>query len=311
MSAISNASRILVLIGVLFVCLSVAGVLVGFVGDGHGPAPAPEEQDGPVEKENPAEQAKFFLVILGVCSLETLVLAYPILRSRWSAWRLTGAVFLAVFGVEFFLPQMEAVFFGVLSGNLVTRVLLMGTIMAALFSPLAVWILGRWKPTVTDLPLSVRMSTPEWIWKLAAIAVIYLFLYTTFGAFIAWRSPEVRSYYIGLSSGTAFEHGLSLLIPFQILRGLLWVVVALPVLRMMRGRFWESGLAVGLLFAVLMNAQLLLPNPYMPEGVRWLHLIETAPSNFLLGWCIAWLFYRHHASFRDLFRGKERCLEPT
>ena len=72
MSAISNASRILVLIGVLFVCLSLAGALVGFVGDVHRPAPDTKDQDGPVEKENTAEQAKFFLLILGVCSLDIL-----------------------------------------------------------------------------------------------------------------------------------------------------------------------------------------------------------------------------------------------
>jgi hypothetical protein len=51
----------------------------------------------------------------------------------------------------------------------------------------------------------------------------------------------------------------------------------------------ETALAIGLLFAVVMNAQLLLPNPYMPEPVRLAHLIETASSNFIFGVLIGWL----------------------
>jgi hypothetical protein len=67
---------------------------------------------------------------------------------------------------------------------------------------------------------------------------------------------------------------------------------------MMKGDWWEAGLAVGLLFAVLMNAQLLLPNPYMPQAVRMTHLAETAPSNFIFGWVIVWLLNRRHSSLR-------------
>jgi hypothetical protein len=40
------------------------------------------------------------------------------------------------------------------------------------------------------------------------------------------------------------------------------------------------------LFAVVMNSQLLLPNPLMPREVRMAHLLETATSNFLFGWLI-------------------------
>ncbi|MCH7797506.1 MAG: hypothetical protein IID28_03540 [Planctomycetes bacterium] len=78
--------------------------------------------------------------------------------------------------------------------------------------------------------------------------------------------------------------------PFQAFRGLLWAGLALLVIHMMRGRWWEKGLATGLLFAVLMNAQLLLPNLHMPASVRMVHLVETASSNFILGWWLAWLF---------------------
>ena len=114
------------------------------------------------------------------------------------------------------------------------------------------------------------MPAGEWAWKLAVIALAYLIVYFTFGYFIAWRNPVVREYYGGIDVGGFFAHlGTVLgntfwLIPFQILRAMLWAVLAMPVIRMMRGRWPETALAIGLLFAVVMNAQLLLPNPYMP-----------------------------------------------
>ena len=55
---------------------------------------------------------------------------------------------------------------------------------------------------------------------------------------------------------------------------------------MMRGRWWEAAFAVALLFAVVMNSQLLLPNPLMPREVRLVHLLETASSNFLFAWLV-------------------------
>ncbi|HMI45168.1 MAG TPA: hypothetical protein VK491_03315, partial [Gemmatimonadaceae bacterium] len=105
----------------------------------------------------------------------------------------------------------------------------------------------------------------------------------------------VLEYYRGVDEGAFLTHmGTVLrdtpwLIPFQIVRALCWVALALPVVRMLRGQWQETALSLALLFAVVMNAQLLLPNPYMPEPVRMAHLVETASSNFIFGWLVAWL----------------------
>jgi hypothetical protein len=130
---------------------------------------------------------------------------------------------------------------------------------------------------------------------------VYLILYFTFGYFIAWKTPGVPEYYGSTDPGSFFaQMGTVLrntpwLIPFQILRAMFWVALALPVIRMLKGRWPETAIALGSLFAV-MTAPLLLPNPYMPEPVRMAHLVETGSSNFIFGVFIGWLLSQRHAA---------------
>jgi hypothetical protein len=80
--------------------------------------------------------------------------------------------------------------------------------------------------------------------------------------------------------------------PFQLLRGLMFAALALPVIRMMKGRLWEAKLAVALLFSVIMAAGLLVPSDIMPDGIRMAHFVEIISSNFLFGWIVVWLLNR-------------------
>jgi hypothetical protein len=190
------------------------------------------------------------------------------------------------------MPQIESAYFITrLPPGMLPRLFLAGLILAAIFSPLAVLILGKARPSInTTLPL--KMSAVAWIGKLLLIVVAYLILYFTFGYFIAWKNPAVRAYYGGSDPAGFISHVASvlrhepLLFLLQALRAVLWAALAVPVIKMMKGKWWESGLAVALLFAV-MTSQLLLPNPLMPAEVRMAHLVETATSNFLFGWLVA------------------------
>jgi len=89
-------------------------------------------------------------------------------------------------------------------------------------------------------------------------------------------------------------------LPFQMVRGMIWAALAIPVIRMMRGRLWETGLAVALLFSVLMGSLLLVPNEYMPNQVRMAHIVEVSSSNFLFGWIVVWILGRIHRSQTEL-----------
>jgi len=206
------------------------------------------------------------------------------------------------------MAQIEsAVFLTRLPAGALPKLFLMGALVAAPFAIAAVAILGRWRERRAGSegdagspapPLRLRFSGRQWTWRLAVAAGVYLVLYFGFGYYVAWRNPAVLAYYGGVDEGTFFSHlrvvlsEAPWLVGFQVLRARLWVALALPIVRMLRGGWRETALALGLLFGVVMNAQLLLSNPYMPEAVRMAHLVETASSNFLFGWLLGWLFAR-------------------
>ena len=149
------------------------------------------------------------------------------------------------------------------------------------------------------------MPVRQWIVKLSLIVIAYVVIYFTFGYFIAWKNDAVRAYYGGSDPGSLLTQmrimlrDTPMLVPLQVVRALLWAALAVPVIRMMKGEWWEAGLAVALLFAVVMNSQLLLPNPLMPREVRMVHLLETASSNFLFGWLVVLVLLGWRASARE------------
>jgi hypothetical protein len=248
----------------------------------------------PSEPPASAQAGSTLAALLAVSFLNTVVLAYLILRSRWTGWKLIFVIFFVFYGVVTVMTQIETAYFVRLPPGMLPRLFLSGAIIAALFSPLAVLILGKRKPDRTEDESRPRlhMTAGEWAGKLFLIVIVYIIIYFTFGYFIVWQSAAVRAYYGGSDPGS-FLAQLStvvrdqpLLLLLQAVRAILWTAIAVPVIRMMKGQWWEAGLVVALLFAVVMSSQLLLPNPLMPPEVRMAHLLETASSNFLFGWLI-------------------------
>jgi hypothetical protein len=78
--------------------------------------------------------------------------------------------------------------------------------------------------------------------------------------------------------------------PYEVLRALIWIALALPIFRLHKGPLWETALLVGLLFALLMNDSHLIPSPIMESSVRWSHFWETAISNLIWGMSIVATF---------------------
>jgi hypothetical protein len=250
--------------------------------------------------------------LLVIALADVLVIAALILTSRWGGWKLAVSLALAYYGAVTFLTQMETWYFlssRTVGPQLLPRLFLMGIPTAFLFIPLAVWILGKGRTTADTSPNpALVMPVRQWIWKLAAIAVLYLVLYWGAGYFIAWQNPELRAFYGKPGEALPFlTHTANtlrhdpMLFPLQILRALLWVLCALPVIRGSRVNPWWTALLVGLFFSVPQNIGLIISNPLLPiASVRLSHMIETASSTFIFGAIVVWLFHREHHFLGDL-----------
>jgi hypothetical protein len=202
------------------------------------------------------------------------------------------------YGVMYLMTAIEAVYLPqILPPHLVLTLLVNGAITAAVFSIVAVWIHGRMRGDGEGQEPNQRLVMPwtQWVWKLALSAFSYVLLYILFGVVVFLPLAGALD-----PKALAEASALSLpswLIPFQAVRGLMWALLALPVIRMMRGRWWEAGLAVALSFAVVMSANQLMALG-MPVGLQIAHIAELFGENFALGWIVVWLLHRRHGSRR-------------
>ena len=237
------------------------------------------------------------LMLLFTCALNTAAVLYFIYSSNIKGWKLVGSLFLVIFGIQYFMSQIETLWFNDslnMEISLILTIVTGGFIMAVLFALSATWITGKFgklDAATTAWP-KIRLSL---IWKEVLLLVVILWpaVYFLAGYYIAWQFEEIRLYY----SGSVVMESLMVMMKanivsglyfFQILRGLLWVLIALLVISTTKGSWLHRGLVLGLLLSFLGSSQLLLPNPIMPEMVRMGHLIETSTSSFIWGFILAW-----------------------
>jgi hypothetical protein len=242
------------------------------------------------------------LLIISLAYVATI--AAMVLTSRWHGWKLALGLAFAFYGAVTVMTQIETWFFlsSITVGpELLPRLFLMGLPPAFLLVPAAVWVLGRAQPREADSALPMpAMSVRQWVARLAVIVVAYLVLYWGAGYFIAWQNPEVRAFYGQPGDALPFlTHTANtlrdepLLLPFQMIRALLWVACALPVIYGSRLGTPGTALLVGVLFSVPQNIGHILANPLIPAAsVRMSHMVETASSTFLFGLIVAWLLHR-------------------
>lgn len=283
------------LVTLTFILIAISGIGSSFL----------PVADSPGNAAQPAVLPLWLLFV--IFFFQALALAIPVLWSRWTGWRLSAAMFVVYFGTVTVVTQIESLLYlgDKMPGNLVAGLFAMGLFVAAVFSPICVLVLGRWKArsTMDDLPAPV-LNPGRWGWRVAAAGLVFVSLYYLFGYYIAWQDPELRAYYEGTDPGSFFAQMKSIaqstpwMIALQYLRGLMYVGLGLLVICAMRGSWWRAGLAIAMLFAVP-TLYLLMPNPVMPDFPRMTHLIETLPYQFLFGWFLAWFLHRGSTGTQD------------
>jgi hypothetical protein len=227
-----------------------------------------------------------------------------------------------VYGLQTLLGQIDAVIFfsplgeyagagSVIKSDIplswLLNAFIIGIPVAALTVPLAALLHGRSRVSLRNRISWPIMQAAQWAWKLLVIIVFYECLYFTFGYFVAWQNPALRDFYQGVDYGSFLAQMSHIatttpaLFAVQLIRALLWAMVALPVIAIFKDRALTGTLLTAVLLATpWINIFVLIPD-FVPPEVGLTHLIEVTSSNFILGCVLYWLLHRSHDSLKDLF----------
>ncbi len=142
------------------VCFMVGGALSGLSKIAQQAPPSSTIQQVPPTQQatssspeappnrQPAQMPEnFLLTFLTFSACVGVVLSYLILRSSWRGWPLIGALCVGIYGISTVAVQIESVFFlsNKLPQGMIPALFLQGAIATALFVPLAVLLLGKWR----------------------------------------------------------------------------------------------------------------------------------------------------------------------
>jgi uncharacterized membrane protein YidH (DUF202 family) len=147
--------------------------------------------------------------------------------------------------------------------------------------------LGRWLNLNRTSQIQVpRRGPAAAVLLLLVCGLAYAVYYLVFGA-ITYQH-FTRAYYPDAAKLIA-PLGLWFWV-LQIARGLLMTVAVVPVIYSLRMKRWQVALVVGLLVWIAGGAApLLVPNVFMGQTQRLIHIVEIFTQNFSLGVTAVWL----------------------
>ena len=145
----------------------------------------------------------------------------------------------------------------------------------ALLAAMAGAALAAWVASRPGQAEATRPTPPFRARGLLAVP-LYVFLYLAAGI-VAW--PFLKPFYSGREMP-----GLGPVLLMQLFRGSVFAVVVCFVSRSDGESRGQGAVSAALVMAVLGGIAPLLPdNPYLPEAIRRVHLVEVGVSNFLFG----------------------------
>ena len=250
----------------------------------------------------PVNAGMALAALVVIALVDVAILLAVVLTSRLSGAPLILLLAFLIYAVKTFTSGIEAWYFITnVTPAMIPGLFTMTVPLVVLFPPLAVWVCGKMSPDLAETEPAWQLpgrGPADFALRIAVLgAFVYPALFFSFGYFVAWQSPEVRAFY-GDSGAPTFIQQMAIVFsnpmtyPFEVMRGVLWVLFALPVLATTRGRWWVGTLLVALAFALIQNDVHLVPNPLMPPVVRLYHFIETGSSNFIWAWAIGFLLAR-------------------
>lgn len=209
------------------------------------------------------------------------VLAFYITNSTLRGFKLALVVFGIYYLIGFFNILIEAYIFNVTDRPATINTLLTGLVVALVYSPALIFLFGKWDGEAECINFKKR-TIGSWIWRIAVSDILYLFFYLLAGFILQATYPPLMDFYEGKIPP------FDLMINTQFFRALIFILVALIILKTIDIPVLKKALFTGILFTVLGGiAPLIPPNEHMPLYIRWAHGFEVAISNFLFGFVIS------------------------
>jgi hypothetical protein len=298
------------------VCMAVGGAIAGVhrVAQQRPPAqsspqvlsPAAQPAQAPPNTQPGPNNLMFPFLFFSICV--GIASSYLILRSSWHGWMLAAAMFVGMYGISTVVTQIESIVFlsNKLPQGMLRAIFVQGAFATALFAPLAVLLLGKWRVATAGVatPTPARMVVASAVWRIAFLVIAFVFLYMFFGYFVAWQNPELRSYYSGPEWPTFLDslkgnwRNSPWIFLLQMFRALLYIAFVYPLIRTLRAPRWKSAIVTAL-FLSAWTTVLLIPNPLMPASVARSHFWETLGFNLVFGTLLGWLLSLPHSTVSE------------
>lgn len=269
------ALKIILLIITMFISMAISSLLVGV-------------------QQSSKSSSDSIISVLIYCLLNTLILTLFIVKSQLRGCKLAAVTFIAFWGVQYFMTQIETLYFNdsvKMPITQIIKVVASGAIYAAVFSLLAVLILGKFKKEANSPSTDVKTKVfiKNILPNMIVLSFIYVIIYFIFGYFVAWQFADLRYYYTGSTCIVSFFQRMSDqfnqdpgLILFQVFRGFLWSALAVIIIYSLSIKKWTIYIT-GLLFSILITTPLIFTNAYMPSSVRFAHSLELSTSMLAFG----------------------------
>jgi hypothetical protein len=224
--------------------------------------------------------------------IDTLLLSYFVISSRFSGRKEWGALFAILFGMVYVLTAIESVYLGsILAASTIPPILVNGGITSAIYAAALVWAFGGRAREVGGARL--KMPARERAWKILVLSGTYLLLFILFGLIVyapLGKALDPAGY---ASEQATASSAAALVFPVELLRGALWAILGVPAILALPFDWKKTGLVVGLLMAVPLTMVLFQTNS-MSIGLQVAHAAEIFGENLVFGAATVWILKVHH-----------------
>ena len=241
------------------------------------------------------------LLFLLVSSAWTCFAIYFVIKhTEYYGKKLFINLLFVLFFIQYFMTQIETLFFGgAFTG--ITKLDIILIMFAGLFPLLgAIALLVKFFQNKNAMCETVKINVKDITVKLGIIGIIYLCVYMVFGYFVAWQFEELRLFYTGSTEKLSFWGQMAnniktnpMIIPFQIIRGILFGLAVIPVKNMVNKNKTVFIISVCLIY-LCTAVVLIIPNALFPDMVRIAHLIEMSSSMLLFGIIVGYMLFENN-----------------